>query len=98
VINIVVLKAGVMEEFVAETVDSALDTDDIEDEIEEEVDKVLSEVAGETIAQLPAAARKERVKPLSIAEQGQVRFILLFSYARKNASIRLIQVEMNSFC
>ncbi|MCO5585622.1 hypothetical protein L7F22_039557 [Adiantum nelumboides] len=54
-------KAGVMEEFVSESLDSALDTDDIEDEIEEEVDKVLSEVAGETAAQLPAA-RKEKIQ------------------------------------
>lgn len=55
-------KAGVMEEFVNESLDSALDTDDIEEEIEEEVDKVLSEVAGETAAQLPAT-RKERLRP-----------------------------------
>ncbi|MCO5601218.1 hypothetical protein L7F22_055337 [Adiantum nelumboides] len=54
-------KAGVMEEFVSESLDSALDTDDIEDEIEEEVDKVLSEVAGETASQLPAA-RKEKIQ------------------------------------
>lgn len=51
-----------MEEFVNESLDSALDTDDIEEEIEEEVDKVLSEVAGETAAQLPAT-RKERLRP-----------------------------------
>ena len=71
------LKAGVMEEFVAETLDSVLDTDDIEDEIEEEVDKVLSEVAGETIAQLPATSRRERVKPPSTTEQEQVHFCQL---------------------
>ncbi|KAI3696935.1 hypothetical protein L6452_29576 [Arctium lappa] len=56
------IKAGVIEEIVNEAVDSALDSDDIEEEIEEEVDKVLTAIAGETAAQLPEAARKERLK------------------------------------
>lgn len=51
-----------MEEMVNDTVDTALDSDDIEEEIEEEVDKVLTELAGETAAQLPEAARKQRIK------------------------------------
>ncbi|CAL5212166.1 unnamed protein product [Lathyrus oleraceus] len=55
-------KAGVIEEIVNDAVDSALDSEDIEDEIEEEVDKVLTAIAGETAAQLPEAARKQKVK------------------------------------
>lgn len=55
-------KAGVIEEMVNDAVDSALDSEDIEDEIEEEVDKVLTDIAGETAAQLPEAARRERTK------------------------------------
>ncbi|KAF5744774.1 vacuolar protein sorting-associated protein 24 1-like [Tripterygium wilfordii] len=59
-------KAGVIEEFVNDTVDTALDSDDIEEETEEEVDKVLTAIAGETAAQLPAeAVRKERMKQLT---------------------------------
>ncbi|XP_030928135.1 vacuolar protein sorting-associated protein 24 homolog 1-like [Quercus robur] len=55
-------KAGVIEEFVNDAVDTALDSEDIEEETEEEVDKVLTEIAGETAAQLPEAVRKERTK------------------------------------
>ncbi|GAB4854992.1 hypothetical protein Ancab_023579 [Ancistrocladus abbreviatus] len=55
-------KAGVIEEFVNDAVDTALDSEDIEEETEIEVDKVLTELAGETAAQLPEAARKERMK------------------------------------
>eukprot|EP00249_Psilotum_nudum_P011661 c23307_g1_i1 orf=354-1040(-) len=58
-------KAGVMEDFVTDALDSALDSEDIEDEIEEEVDKVLTELAGETMAQLPATARREKDKPVT---------------------------------
>lgn len=47
---------------VNDSLDTALDTDDIEEETEEEVDKGLTELAGETAAQLPEAARKERVR------------------------------------
>ncbi|KAH7547850.1 hypothetical protein JRO89_XS14G0027100 [Xanthoceras sorbifolium] len=55
-------KAGVIEEMVNDSLDTALDSDDIEEEIEEEVEKVLTELAGETAAQLPEAIRKERVR------------------------------------
>ncbi|KMT04901.1 hypothetical protein BVRB_7g170680 [Beta vulgaris subsp. vulgaris] len=55
-------KAGVIEEFVNETLDDALDSEDIEEETEEEVDKVLTELASETAAQLPVAARREKIK------------------------------------
>ncbi|MFS7907166.1 putative Snf7 family protein [Helianthus anomalus] len=63
------IKAGVIEEMVNDAVDSALDSDDIEDEIEEEVDKVLTAIAGETVAQLPEASRKERLKQPAHAEE-----------------------------
>ncbi|CAA6666564.1 unnamed protein product [Spirodela intermedia] len=55
-------KAGVIEEMVNDAVDMALDSEDMEEEIEEEVDKVLAAIAGETVAQLPDAVRKERLK------------------------------------
>ncbi|OMO65576.1 Snf7 [Corchorus capsularis] len=55
-------KAGVIEEIVNDTLDTALDSEDIEEETEEEVDKVLAEIAGETAAQLPEAVRKEKVR------------------------------------
>lgn len=55
-------KAGVIEEMVNDAVDGALDSEDIEEETEEEVDKVLTEIAGETSAQLPVAARKEKMQ------------------------------------
>ncbi|XP_059626849.1 vacuolar protein sorting-associated protein 24 homolog 1-like [Cornus florida] len=55
-------KAGVIEEIVNDAVDSALDSEDIEEETEEEIEKVLTALAGETAAQLPEAARKEKLK------------------------------------
>ncbi|GKV08375.1 hypothetical protein SLE2022_197900 [Rubroshorea leprosula] len=55
-------KAGVIEEMVNDSVDAALDSEDIEEETEEEVDKVLTALAGETAAQLPEAVRKEKLK------------------------------------
>lgn len=45
-----------------DAVDNTLDSEDIEEETEEEVDKVLTEIAGETSAQLPVAARKEKMQ------------------------------------
>ncbi|KAJ7970479.1 Vacuolar protein sorting-associated protein 24 like 1 [Quillaja saponaria] len=55
-------KAGVIEEIVNDSLDTALDSEDIEEETEEEVDRVLSELAVETSVQLPEAARKERTR------------------------------------
>lgn len=62
-------KAGVIEEMVTDSLDTALDTEDIEEETEQEVDKVLSELAGETAAQLPEAVRKERLKQPATAQE-----------------------------
>lgn len=61
-------KAGVIEEFVNDALDTALDSEGIEEETEEEVDKVLSELAGETAAQLPNAARREKMKQAATAQ------------------------------
>ncbi|KAI3917137.1 hypothetical protein MKX01_003586 [Papaver californicum] len=55
-------KAGVIEEMVNDALDDALDSEDIEEETELEVEKVLTEIAGETAAQLPVAARREKLK------------------------------------
>ncbi|KAI3738668.1 hypothetical protein L2E82_28743 [Cichorium intybus] len=69
------IKAGVIEEMVNDAVDSALDSDDLEDEIEEEVDKVLTSIAGETVAQLPEASRKDRLKQYAdVAEEDDEEF------------------------
>ncbi|KAB2614641.1 vacuolar protein sorting-associated protein 24 1-like [Pyrus ussuriensis x Pyrus communis] len=65
-------KAGVIEEMVNDSLDTALDSEDIEEEIEEEVDKVLTSIAGETAAQLPEAVRKERLKQPATAQAGKV--------------------------
>ncbi|XAR59705.1 hypothetical protein NMG60_11015643 [Bertholletia excelsa] len=62
------LKAGVIEETVNDTIDLALDTEDIEEETEEEVDKVLTALAGETAAELPEAVRKEKLKQPAMGE------------------------------
>lgn len=62
-------KAGVIEETVNDALDSALDSEDIEEETEEEIDKVLTEIAGETAAQLPAAARREKIKEPTLEEK-----------------------------
>ncbi|KAF3538812.1 hypothetical protein F2Q69_00019204 [Brassica cretica] len=61
-------KAGVIEEFVIDAIDNALDSEGMEEEIDEEVDKVLTAIAGETAAELPEAVRKERIKEEAIAE------------------------------
>lgn len=79
-------QAGVIEEFVNDAVDTALDSEDMEEEIEEEVDKVLTAIAGETAAQLPEAARKEKMKqPVSTAEEvrsePEISFALLRIYS-----------------
>ncbi|KAM0894542.1 hypothetical protein ACQ4PT_024382 [Festuca glaucescens] len=60
------IKAEVMEEVTSDMIDSALDFEDMEDEIEEEVDKVLAELAAETSSQLPAAARAQGIKQVSV--------------------------------
>jgi charged multivesicular body protein 3 len=62
-----------MEEMTSDMIDSALDFEDMEDEIEEEVDKVLAELAAETSSQLPAAARAQGIKQVSVGRaQGEV--------------------------
>ncbi|XP_072957650.1 vacuolar protein sorting-associated protein 24 homolog 1-like isoform X2 [Typha angustifolia] len=66
-------KAGVIEEMVNDAVDTALDSEDIEEEIDEEVDKVLAAIAGETISQLPDAARRERVKQTPVSNATEER-------------------------
>mmetsp|Transcript_23 Transcript_23/g.43 ORF Transcript_23/g.43 Transcript_23/m.43 type:complete len:214 (-) Transcript_23:765-1406(-) len=51
------MKAGIIEEMMSDTLDSALDTEDMEEETEEQVNKVLAEIAGETAAALPSAQK-----------------------------------------
>eukprot|EP00252_Welwitschia_mirabilis_P026740 TRINITY_DN8872_c0_g1_i1.p1 TRINITY_DN8872_c0_g1~~TRINITY_DN8872_c0_g1_i1.p1 ORF type:complete len:209 (-),score=70.41 TRINITY_DN8872_c0_g1_i1:68-694(-) len=69
-------KAGVIEEMVNDSLDSALDSEDIEEETEEEVEKVLTELAGETAAQLPMAARREKMKQPAVEKQEEVNNFL----------------------
>eukprot|EP00882_Tetradesmus_deserticola_P016923 GHRQ01018103.1.p1 GENE.GHRQ01018103.1~~GHRQ01018103.1.p1 ORF type:complete len:159 (+),score=84.93 GHRQ01018103.1:253-729(+) len=56
-------RAGLIEEMMNDSLDSALDNDSIEDEADEEIEKVLLEVAGETMAALPAA----KARPAAVA-------------------------------
>ncbi|GKG16692.1 hypothetical protein Tco_0361649, partial [Tanacetum coccineum] len=48
-------RAGVIQEFVNDALESALDSDDMEDEIDEEVDRVLIAIGGDTASQLSEA-------------------------------------------
>lgn len=57
-----------------DTLDSALDSEDIEEETEEEIDKVLAAIAGETAAQLPEAIRKQKLKQPATSEDAEVCF------------------------
>lgn len=44
-----------------DTMESALDSEDLEEESEEQVDKILMEIAGETLGQMAAAPRQKMV-------------------------------------
>lgn len=55
-----------------DTLDSALDSEDIEEETEEEIEKVLAAIAGETVAQLPEAIRKQKLKQPATSEDAEV--------------------------
>lgn len=86
-------QAGVIEEMVNDSLDSALDSEDIEEETEEEIDKVLTAIAGETAAQLPEAARRERLKqPAQSVEDAEVLVTLpeKHLYNLQNGNIILI--------
>mmetsp|Transcript_1908 Transcript_1908/g.6784 ORF Transcript_1908/g.6784 Transcript_1908/m.6784 type:complete len:234 (+) Transcript_1908:594-1295(+) len=63
------MKAGVIEEMVADAMDGVLDSEDLEEETEEEVQKVLAELAGETVAELPAASRTQPAAPEPVAAE-----------------------------
>ena len=62
-------KAGVMDEMVADAMDSSLE--DVEEETEEEVDKVLTELAVESVAAMPAAGR--RAAPVQQQAQAELQ-------------------------
>eukprot|EP00245_Coleochaete_scutata_P011551 TRINITY_DN430_c0_g1_i1.p1 TRINITY_DN430_c0_g1~~TRINITY_DN430_c0_g1_i1.p1 ORF type:complete len:240 (+),score=73.79 TRINITY_DN430_c0_g1_i1:267-986(+) len=57
------VKAGVMEEMLEDTIGNAMDSEEMEEETEEEVSKVLTELAVETAASLPAAAKEKAKMP-----------------------------------
>ena len=70
-----------MEHVVNETVDSALDSEDVEYEIEEEVDKVLSALGAETASRLPVPTA-QRIKKDSMSRiPGQVGVLPLYLFA-----------------
>lgn len=78
-----------------DTIDTALDSEDIEEETEEEVDKVLTEIAGETAAQLPQAVRKEKTKlPAQTASTSQQVCIHDFPFPT-SAHELLRELQMN---
>eukprot|EP00959_Pyramimonas_sp_CCMP1952_P188889 3950757-Pyramimonas_sp.AAC.1 len=63
-------QAGMIEEMMSDSIDSALDEDGVEEETEAEVDKVLAEIAGEYVAALPGTQAAKQVgtpsRPLQI--------------------------------
>ncbi|CAD7699236.1 unnamed protein product [Ostreobium quekettii] len=63
------LKTGLIEEIVEDTLESALDSEDLEEETEAEVDKILMEVTGETLAELPQAAKPQKVAAEPVEEE-----------------------------
>ena len=70
-----------MEHVVNETVDSALDSEDVEYEIEEEVDKVLAALGAETASRLPVPTA-QRIKKDSMSRiPGQVGVLPLYLFA-----------------
>ena len=56
-----------------DSLDSALDTEDLEEETEEEVSKVLDEIAAETTAALPAARLRQKTEAQPVEEEEEVR-------------------------
>ncbi|KAK2079210.1 hypothetical protein QBZ16_002901 [Prototheca wickerhamii] len=62
-------KAGVMEEMVSDTMESAMDEENLEEESEEAVDKILMEVAGETLAEMVAAPQTKRPAAAAVAAE-----------------------------
>lgn len=63
------MRAGIIDEMMADAVDGAVDTEDMEEETDEEVDKVLMEIAGETMAQMAAAPKQRREQPAAVAAE-----------------------------
>lgn len=91
------MKSGVVEEMVTDSLDAALDNEDIEEEIEGEVDKVLSDIAGETIAQLPEnAVRKEKVKHPAVEEEPQEENEALAEGADDDAELEALRARLAS--
>nr|GEX05731.1 vacuolar protein sorting-associated protein 24 homolog 1 [Tanacetum cinerariifolium] len=54
--------ACVIEEFMNDALDFALNSDGMKDEINKEVDKVLTAIAGDTVSQLIEAIKKEKLR------------------------------------
>ncbi len=57
------MKAGLIQEIINDSLDSALGDDELEEETEAEVDRVLMEITGDTLAQLPAGKLKPLQQP-----------------------------------
>lgn len=100
------MQAGVIEEFVIDAIDNALDSEGMEEEIDEEVDKVLTAIAGETAAELPEAVRKERIKVptqktkvhcmiLRERTQSLILFYVFFSCRKRQLQKVLIMMRKN---
>mmetsp|Transcript_23414 Transcript_23414/g.56029 ORF Transcript_23414/g.56029 Transcript_23414/m.56029 type:complete len:225 (-) Transcript_23414:405-1079(-) len=71
------MKAGVIDEMVQDTIDSGMDSEELENEADEEVEKVLTEVAGEYVDLLPTTAgRKKLVSKQEQKEAGEKQAVL----------------------
>lgn len=62
------MKAGVIEEMVADSMEGIMDDDDIEEETDEELSKVLAEVAGDALKDLPGMEGVKRIVTTTQAE------------------------------
>uniref|UniRef100_A0A7S0RQB4 Charged multivesicular body protein 3 n=1 Tax=Chlamydomonas leiostraca TaxID=1034604 RepID=A0A7S0RQB4_9CHLO len=51
------MRAGLIDEMMSDTLDSAMDTEDMEEETEEEISKVLDSIIGDTVKAMPAAGK-----------------------------------------
>lgn len=65
------MKAGLIEEMMNDTLDSALGDEELEEETEAEVDRVLMEITGETLAQLPAGKLKPLQQPAAAEPEAE---------------------------
>eukprot|EP00958_Prasinococcus_capsulatus_P010116 scaffold990_cov393-Prasinococcus_capsulatus_cf.AAC.16 len=63
------MKAGLIEETINDTLESTLDYDDIEEETDEEVAKIMQEIAGDVGIQLPSPGKEPVGRQEEVVEE-----------------------------